>query len=71
MKNNSSEHSVEKDNFDKGIVPAEMAARKAREGDSDKNPEDNSEQGSLTPLQVQRYGFSPLILPAAKCHRDK
>lgn len=45
--NNSSEHSVEKDNFDKGIVPAETAARKEREGDSYKKPEDNSDKGSI------------------------
>lgn len=38
MKNNT-ERSVETDNFDRGIVPAETVARKERESDSYKQPE--------------------------------
>ena len=37
------DHSVEKDNFDRGIVPAETAARKEREGDDYKETEDQKE----------------------------
>ena len=38
-----SEHSVESDNFDRGIVPAETAARKEREGGDYKQPADKKE----------------------------
>ncbi|MGB3293109.1 MAG: hypothetical protein WBB01_08990 [Phormidesmis sp.] len=37
------EHSVESDNFDRGIVPAETAARKEREGENYKQPADKKE----------------------------
>ncbi|MFK8181756.1 MAG: hypothetical protein AB8B99_00175 [Phormidesmis sp.] len=39
---NSTEHSVNTDNFDKGIVPAETAARKEREGENYKQPAENN-----------------------------
>ena len=42
-----SEHSVESDNFDRGIVPAETAARKEREGDGYKQPEHKKEEGDF------------------------
>lgn len=38
---NNLEHSVEKDNFDRGIVPAETAARKEREGEDYKQSADD------------------------------
>lgn len=44
---NPTEHSVEKDNFDRGIVPAETAARKEREGENYKEPADKSDAGSI------------------------
>lgn len=37
------DHSVENDNFDRGIVPAETAARKEREGKNYKKPEEQKE----------------------------
>ncbi|MGB3296624.1 MAG: hypothetical protein WBA76_00035 [Phormidesmis sp.] len=37
------DHSVEHDNFDRGIVPAETAARKEREGEDFKKPEEQKE----------------------------
>ena len=37
------DHSVENDNFDRGIVPAETAARKEREGEDYKKPEEQKE----------------------------
>ncbi len=40
---NKTEHSVDTDNFDKGIVPAETAARKEREGDGYKQPVEDKE----------------------------
>ena len=40
----TTEHSVEKDNFDRGIVPAETAARKEREGEDYKQPEERAEE---------------------------
>lgn len=41
------DHSVESDNFDRGIVPAETAARKEREGENYKKPEKQKEEGDL------------------------
>lgn len=38
-------HDVEEDNFDRGIVPAETAARKEREGDDYKTTPKGSEEG--------------------------
>jgi len=35
---NKTEHSVDTDNFDRGIVPAETAAREKREGEDYKQP---------------------------------
>lgn len=43
---NNQEHSVSTDNFDRGIVPAETAARKEREGKDYKQPADKAE-GSI------------------------
>ena len=43
---NNLEHSVKKDNFDRGIVPAETAARKEREGEDYKQPADKK-KGSI------------------------
>ena len=40
------EHSVEKDNFDRGIVPAETAARMEREDSDYKQPAEKKE-GSI------------------------
>ncbi|MGB3573797.1 MAG: hypothetical protein WA783_15725 [Phormidesmis sp.] len=39
-------NSIEKDNFDRGIVPAETAARKEREGEDFKQKADKAE-GSI------------------------
>ena len=41
-----SNHSVKKDSFDRGIVPAETAARKEREGNDYKQPVEKKE-GSI------------------------
>ncbi|MGC1309200.1 MAG: hypothetical protein WA885_18415 [Phormidesmis sp.] len=46
MENSKDPNSVETDNFDRGIVPAETAARKEREGDDYKEAQDKPE-GSL------------------------
>lgn len=43
---NNVEHSIEKDNFDRGLVPAETAARKEREGENYKQPVEKTE-GSI------------------------
>lgn len=43
---NNVEHSVKKDNFDRGIVPAETAARIEREGEDYKQPVEKTE-GSI------------------------
>ncbi|MGB7083937.1 MAG: hypothetical protein WBD47_00170 [Phormidesmis sp.] len=43
---NKTEHSVESDNFDRGIVPAETAARKEREGGDYKDTVEKKE-GSI------------------------
>ena len=40
---NKTEHSVDTDNFDRGIVPAETAARKEREGEDYKEPIEGKE----------------------------
>lgn len=45
---NKTEHSVNTDNFDKGIVPAETAARKEREGDDYKQPVENKKGSTDT-----------------------
>ena len=48
-----SEHSIESDNFDRGIVPAETAARKEREGDNYKQPADKKEEGDFDTTKGQ------------------
>ncbi|MEL7068813.1 MAG: hypothetical protein AAGN15_09215 [Cyanobacteria bacterium J06581_3] len=48
MENSSSvEHSFEKDNFDRGIVPAETAARIEREDENYKHTSTYAEVGSI------------------------
>lgn len=41
------EHSVKKDNFDSGIIPAETAARIEREGENYKQPAEAEAEGSI------------------------
>ena len=41
-------HDVEEDNFDRGIVPAETAARKEREGKEYKDTPENTEGSTDT-----------------------
>ena len=43
---NKTEHSVDTDNFDRGIVPAETAAREEREGEDYKQPVEDK-KGSI------------------------
>lgn len=41
------EHNIEGDSFDRGIVPAETAARKEREGENYKKQPDKGNEGSI------------------------
>ncbi len=41
------EHDVKSDSFDRGIVPAETAARKEREGKNYKHPDRKEEEGDM------------------------
>ena len=45
---NEKEHDVSTDNFDRGIVPAETAARKEREGEDYKEPAEKDESIDTT-----------------------
>ncbi len=43
MENTGNDHDIKSDSFDRGIVPAETAARKEREGENYKQPSNKEE----------------------------